>query len=94
MPRKIGPHSEGLGGRLDLLMKIPLEVPPRRKVVGRGFGVDEEEEDLYRKVLPDGEARREPREQQRAVRSNTRDCLVAKRDVLEEKAMFFILLNF
>ncbi len=39
IPRKMGFQSPTLAGRYFLLMKIPLEVPPRRNVAGMGFGV-------------------------------------------------------
>ena len=39
MPRKMRSHWDWSAGRLERLRKIPFEVPPRRKVAGRGLGV-------------------------------------------------------
>ena len=40
MPWKIGVHSDGSSGRSERLRKMPFDVPPRRKVAGRGLAVD------------------------------------------------------
>jgi hypothetical protein len=45
MPRNIASHWDWSGGRCAWLIKIPLEVPPRRKEAGIGLATPERVEE-------------------------------------------------
>lgn len=47
IPRKMRSHSDRSTGRTERFRKIPLDVPPRKNVAGRGFGVEDVMEEVY-----------------------------------------------